>query len=428
LKARKAVVDALLAPLASVNVIGAVSERIETLAATKNLQELGEKIKRDFKDVFESIPHVDHLPSDIYCRIKRKDASKTIVSRSYACSRKYKEAWATLIQEHMDARRIRPSNSEHASPAFLVPKSDPAVLPRWVNDYRQLNANTVTNSHPLPRVDDILADCAKGKIWSKIDMTNSFFQTRMHPDDIALTAVTTPLGLWEWTVMPMRLRNAPSIHQRRMMSVLCPFLGKFCHVYIDDIVIWSNNVQEHDRHIRMIMQALRDAKLFCNPKKCSFFLLELDFLGHHISARGVEAHTSKVDWILQWPKPQAAMDVRSFLGLVHYVSAFLPKLEQHTVILTLLTTKEAKKTFPPWTPKHQAAFDAIKQLVVSQECLMVIDHDNLGENKILVTCDASDWRTGATLSFGLSWEMARLVAFDLMQLKTAELNYPVHEK
>jgi hypothetical protein len=94
------------------------------------------------------------------------------------------------------------------------------VLPRWVNDYRALNTNTVTDSHPLPRVDDILADCAKGKIWSKMDMTNSFFQTRVHPDDIHLTAVTTPLGLYEWLVMPMGLRNSPAIHQRRMTAAL----------------------------------------------------------------------------------------------------------------------------------------------------------------------------------------------------------------
>jgi hypothetical protein len=96
---------------------------------------------------------------------------------SYSTPHKYKDTWSTLIQQHLDAGRICPSNSAHASPAFIIPKADTAVLPRWVNDYRALNANTVTDSHPLPRVDDILADCAKGKIWSVIDMMNTFFQT-----------------------------------------------------------------------------------------------------------------------------------------------------------------------------------------------------------------------------------------------------------
>ena len=165
------------------------------------------------------------------------------------------------------------------------------------------------DSYPLLRVDDILMDCAKGKIWSKLDMTNSFFQTQVHPDDILLTAVTTPFRLYEWTVMPQGLKNAPPIHQRWMNSALCEHIGKFCHIYIDDIVIWSNSIDEHKRHIDIIMKALERAKLFCNKKKCKFFLLKLDFLGHHISAHGIEPNTSKVQRILDWPTPQNSTDV-----------------------------------------------------------------------------------------------------------------------
>jgi hypothetical protein len=257
-----------------------------------------------------------------------------VKTRSYTTPRKYREAWAILIKQHLDAGRIRPSNSEHASPAFLVPKSDAAVLPRWVNDYRILNTNTILDAHPLPRVDDILADCAKGKIWSKIDMTNSFFQTWVHPDDVHLTAVTTPLGLYEWLAMPMGLRNSPAIHQRRVTAALRELLGRICHIYLDDIVIWSTTVAEHTEHVRLVLNALRKAKLYCNPKKCEFFLLELEFLGHHISSRGIEASISKVDKVLNWPAPRNTTEVRSFLGLVRYIAGYLPKLADHTVILT----------------------------------------------------------------------------------------------
>ena len=134
--------------------------------------------------------------------------------RSYSTPHKYKEAWAFLIQEHLDAGRIQLSNSAHASPAFMVPKTDPLAVPHWVNDYCILNSNTILDAHPLPRVNDILADCGKGRVWSKLDMTNSFFQTLVHPDDVPLTAVSTPFGLYEWLVMPMGLKNAPPIHQR----------------------------------------------------------------------------------------------------------------------------------------------------------------------------------------------------------------------
>jgi hypothetical protein len=411
-----------------VNPIAALRQRIEALTAESQLNHLADKVRIKYADVFDAIPHVNDLPKDVYCRIKLKDTNKTIATRSYSTPRKYKEAWATLIGQHLDAGRIRPSNSEHASPAFIIPKADIAVLPRWVNDYRVLNANTITDSHPLPRVDDILSDCAKGKIWSAIDMTNSFFQTRVHPDDVHLTAVTTPLGLYEWLVMPMGLRNAPAIHQRRITAALREHIGKICHVYLDDIIIWSNNVAEHAKHLDMIMTALRKAKLYCNSKKCKFFQRELDFLGHHISERGIEANSSKIDRILQWPTPKSSTDVRAFLGLVRYISAFLPKLADYTVVLTPLTTKESRKIFPTWNNDHQAAFNGIKSLVTGIDCLTTIDHLNPRDNKIFVTCDASDWRTGATLSFGPTWETARPVAFDSMQLKGAEKNYPVHEK
>jgi hypothetical protein len=188
----------------------------------------------------------------------------------YSTPQKYWEAWTMLIQEHLDAGCIHPSNSVHALPAFLIPKSDPNTVQCWVSDYRALSANTVIDSHPLLRIDDILADCDKGKIWSKMDMNNSFSQTRVHPDDVHLTAVTTPKGLYEWLAMLMGLRKVPVIHQRRVGAALKLYIGKFCHIHWDNIVIWSASVEEHRRHVRLILEALKEAKLYCNTKKCEF--------------------------------------------------------------------------------------------------------------------------------------------------------------
>ena len=138
-----------------------------------------------------------------------------------------------------------------------------------MNDFRQLNLNTVPDNHPLPQIDEILQDCAKGKIFGKIDMTNSFFQTKVHPDDMKLLTVHTPWGLYEWTVMPMGVQNAPT-HQRRMSTTLRHLIGKICHVYLDDIIIWSQT----------------------------------------------EPDASRVARILDWPMPRKMNDVRAFLGLV----------------------------------------------------------------------------------------------------------------
>jgi Reverse transcriptase (RNA-dependent DNA polymerase) len=105
-------------------------------------------------------------------------------------------------------------------------------------------------------VDNILANCGKGVIWSKMDMINSFFQMRVHPDDIHLTAVTTLQGLFEWVAMPMGLKNASLIHQRQMMSALWEYIGKICHIYLNDIIIWSHSISEHKQHITSIIQFL----------------------------------------------------------------------------------------------------------------------------------------------------------------------------
>ena len=333
-------------PSPAPNFISAILHRINTMEIESSMSNMENNLRKTFSKVFEPIPHVDELPQQPLARITLKDAEHMIKTRNYPCPRKWKEAWYVLLQQHLDAGRIRPSNASAGSAAFIVLKSDSTVLPRWVNDYRQLNANTVTDSFPIPRIDDILADCAKGKIWATMDMTNSFFQTRMHPDDIHLTAVNTPWGLYEWLVMPMGIKNAPAIHQRRITSALRPFIGKICHVYLDDIIIWSNDIDEHVRNVRSILQALEDAKLYCNPKKTKLFCSEVNFLGHRISARGIEPDEGKADRIKNWPTPRSSSDVRSFLGLVRYLAVFLPNLAKFTVILDELTKKECDKDFP----------------------------------------------------------------------------------
>ena len=159
-----------------------------------------------------------------------------------------------------------------------------------------------------------------------------------------------------------------------------------------------------------------------------FFLTEVDFLGHHISTCGIEPQSAKCNRILKWPKHTSATDVHSFLGLVCYIAVFLPNLTEHTRLLTPLTMKDAHKNFPLWSDEHNAAFKAIKSLVCSADCLTVIDHMAPQDNKMFLTCDASDWRTGAVLSFGLTWEDAWPVAYDSAQLNAVEKNYPIHEK
>ena len=250
----------------------------------------------------------------------------------------------------------------------------------------------------------------------------------MHPDDIKYTATLTPFGIWEWTVMPMGARNSLATHQRRVSHALQEQIGKICHIYLDDIVVWSASIEEHKENIKKILDMLRDANLYCSLKKLTLFTTDFTFLGHRISQCGIEADPTKVDCITKWPVPISAKEVCLFLGLIRYISNFLSNLVEHTIVLNPLTRKECNSSFPTWTGEHQYAFNSIKKLVLSSECLMTIDHKNPGKNKIFVTCNASKRRMGSVLSFGTCWETAQPIAFESWALRGPELNYPVHEQ
>ena len=161
-------------------------------------------------------------------------------------------------------------------------------------------------------------------------MTNTFFQTKVHPDDTKWLAVHMPWGLYEWLVMPMGVRNAPAIHQQRMSSVLQHLIGKICHVYLDNIIIWSQTLEEHEQNVCTVLQALHDAKFFCSLKKTQLFCTEVLFLGHKVLAQGIEADPDKVAHILDWPAPHSANEMCSFLGLVHYITDHISNLAEHT--------------------------------------------------------------------------------------------------
>jgi Reverse transcriptase (RNA-dependent DNA polymerase) len=177
-------------------------------------------------------------------------------------------------------------------------------------------------------------------------MTDSFFQTKVHPDDIHRTAVTTPFGSYEWCVMPMGFQNTPAIHQHRVTNALRELIGKICHIYLENTVIWSNLIDEHIKNVKKVMKALHCSKLYVNENKTKLFCYKIKFLGHKISQAEIEADNDKVSKILDWPTPKSASDVHAFLGLVRYLNAFLPHLTMQSEILSCLITKECEKRFP----------------------------------------------------------------------------------
>jgi len=354
--------------------LAVIRTRVESLTFLAKLKQHEDNARTLLADVFKPVPHLNRLPiSDPVMRIEFKDNKCFVQKHNYTVPKHYENAMDKILDLRLSQGFIRPSNSQFVLPSFIVPKSDPSALPRWVCDYWVLNQNMLPDNYPMPGISDILSNCGHGKIWSKIDLTDSYFQTRVHPDDIHKTAVSTPCGLFEWTVMPMGFRNSPAIQQRCLENALHGFIGRICHVYSDHIIIWSNNLQEHIKNVHVILAALHKAGVFINSKKSVLFTTDMEFLGHRISLAGIEACDRKAGKIIDWPVPTSATETRQFLGLVHYLHNFLPDLATHCRVLEQLTQKQFERDFPVWTQEHQNSFDAIKHLVVSHNCLTVID-------------------------------------------------------
>ena len=406
--------------------IGRVEART---AEEKEMAARNERIMSEFAEIFPDI--LPALTRDYLDRIKTRhriklvDPSKVHNQRGLNVPRKWREQWKKMLDEHLASGRLRPSSSPFASAAFVIPKKDPNAEPRWVNDYRGLNDNTIKDRTPLPKPDEVLSDAARARYWGKIDLTSAFFQTPLAEEDIEKTAIKTPWGLFD-AVMPQGLCNAPATHQKRVNEALRHLIGVCCQVFVDDVIIYSATLDEHERNVRAVLDALRNAGLYASRKKTQLFTLKAEFLGHVVSRDGLAAGSSKVDKIRAWPRPRTVAQVRGFLGLVQYPRKFIPLLAEHTAILTPLTKKGVADIPRLWGEKEERAFEAIKRTVTSLPVLRPLDQDS--EEPIWLMTDASNVGLGAVLLQGSDWKTAHPCGFWSRQYLPAERHYPTHEQ
>jgi hypothetical protein len=228
----------------------------------------------------------------------------------------------TQLQDLLEKGFIRPSSSPWGCPAVFVKKKDQTL--RMCVGYRPLNEVTIKNMYPLPRIDLLFDQLVGAKVFSKIDIRSGYHQIRVRPEDIPKTAFTTRYGLYEYLVMSFGLTNAPTHFTYLMNSVFMPELDKFVVVFIDDILIYSKSKEEHATHLWVVLTRLREHKLYAKFSKCEFWLDQVSFLGHILSAEGVAVDPGKVKDILEWKPPTTVHLVRSFLGMAGYHRRFIP--------------------------------------------------------------------------------------------------------
>ena len=313
----------------------------------------------------------------------------------------------------MDRDFIRPSTSPWGALVLFSKKKDKTL--QLCIDYRQLNRVTIKNRYHFPRIDDLFDQLRGAHVYSKIDLHTGYHQLRVMVVEIPKTAFRTRYGNFEFTMMPFELTNALAAFVDLMHRVFQPYLDHFVVVFVDDILICSKSEEEHEGHLRIVLQALRNHQLYAKFNKCEFWLTDVKFLGHMVSASGVSMGSEKVEAVMSWERPKSIFEIRSLLGMAGYYMRFIEDFSQLAAPMTRLTRKEVKFE---WNDLCEKAFQEFQRRLTSAPILIVLE---MGQWYI-VYCDAFKDRLGCILI-----QSERVVAYGSRQLKNHEQSYPTHD-
>lgn len=335
------------------------------------------------------------------------------------------------LQQLLSAGVIRPSHSPFASNIVLVRKKDGSL--RMCVDFRQLNKWTIRDSYALPRIDEILESLSGSKYFTKLDLKSGYHQisiTEQHKERTAFTV--GPLGFFEFNRMPFGLTNAPATFQRLMEQCMGDLNLTICLVYIDDLIVFADNYEEHLDRLQRVFRRLRESNLKLSPKKCDFFRNKVTYVGHVVSADGIEADSTKIEKVRDWPTPTNADELRQFLGFAGYYRKFVQNFSQIARPLNDLLpptrNKKSSKTPPPsaaqwiWRSEHDGAFQRLKDILCSPVVLGYPDYTLPFELHV----DASGSGLGAVL-YQQQGHQLRPIHYASRGVSKSERNYPAHK-
>jgi transposase InsO family protein/predicted aspartyl protease len=325
-----------------------------------------------------------------------------------------------FLEENLQSGLIEPSQAPFASPVLFVKKPHGGL--RFCVDYRKLNDLTRKDRYPLPLIAETLARLSKAKVYTKLDICQAFHRIRMDPDSEELTTFRTRYGAYKCKVLWEGLTNAPATYQRYMNDILLEYIDDFCTVYLDDILVYSEDPLEHTAHVKKVLDRLRAAGLQADINKSEFRVTRTKYLGFIVSTEGIEVDPDKVAVVRDWKPPSTVKGVQGFLGFCNFYRRFIKEYGRIAKALNALTRKG---TVFKWTEQCQEAFDLLKRAVLEAPILHFFDYDL----PTMVEADASNGVVAGVLS-QQDPQTGRWhpVAFFSKTMQPAELNYDIHDK
>jgi hypothetical protein len=359
---------------------------------------------------------------DYDMKIELKPDSRMPVAKLYQLTEDQRKVLLETLERELAAGRIRPSNSSYGSPTFFVLKKDGTSL-RMVVDYRKVNEYTIPDVYPLPLINQIYHDLGHAKYYSTFDLYGAYQLLRMQVGFEWLTAFRTQYGMFESLVVRDGLRNAPAVFQHFLNDLFRDMLGRGVVVYIDDIIAYSNSLDELRSLTLRVFDIIRKAGLFLKAVKCKFEQTSVLFLGMKISANGVEIDESKVKGAKGFPTPTNLRESRSFIGLTSYCRRFIPKFSEIAAPIIGLTRKNVPFV---WGTAQNKAFEEIKRRMVMAP---IIAHFNPQAKETIIQADASHFGWGFIISQRIGDDgVSHPIAIESGSFKDAELNYTTTEK
>ena len=391
-------------------------------STVRKLDEILEWIRKDYETILREelspqMPLVRSMDHEIPLKSDMPSSFKGIFRLSQYELRELKQQLDQLLRDG----KIRSSTSLYDVSILFAKKKNDKL--RIYIDYRALNFQTIQNRYALPRIDELFDRLHEAKVFSKLDLISDYYQIAIKSKDHYKTTFKMRYDHYEFNIMPFGLTNALAIFQTLINDIFRDLLDVCVIVYLDDILVYSKNKEEHEQYLRQILQCLKDNQFYTRFSKCTFFTNSIEYLGYIIDEDDLRPNPQLVQALMDFPQPRTLKELQSFLELANYYKKFIANFSNIALPLTNITRSNTQGNLRPieWTQSMQSAFDALKKALTSASCLALSNPD--GKFEVIIDASEDAKAVGAILM-----QDGHPVVYESTKLNMHQLNYSIHDK